>query len=84
MSRAVRIGLASAAPLALALLPSLACACAVCFGDRDSDWTAGFVAGTILMLALPPAILVGAGLAIWRATKRQEARLTARASAGPG
>jgi len=49
-------------------------ACAMCFGGQDSDWTAGFLLGTVLMVSLPPAIIVSAGVALYRATKRQEAR----------
>ncbi|HZR79651.1 MAG TPA: hypothetical protein VFD92_01030 [Candidatus Binatia bacterium] len=82
-----RIGraLGAALPVALALLarPDVAAACAVCFGDADSDWPAAFLAGTIVMLALPPAILVTAGFAIYRATKRQEARQEARRAGLP-
>lgn len=59
----------------LAALPRAAEACAVCFGGRESNWTGGFFLGTTLMLLLPPAIIGGAAFAIWRATKRQEARL---------
>lgn len=59
--------------LAALALPGAADACAVCFGDGSDDWTAGFVLGTILMLALPPAIVLGAGFAIWRSIKRHEA-----------
>lgn len=58
--------------------PEAALACAVCFGEKDSDWPSAFLAGTIVMLVLPPAIVVCAGVAIYRATKRQEARLAAR------
>ncbi len=57
--------------------PAVSRACAVCFGDGSDDWTAGFVAGTIMMLALPPSILLGGGFMIWRATRRQQARLAA-------
>ena len=56
-------------------------ACAVCFGGEDSDWTGAFVLGTLLMLALPPAIVVGAVFAIYRAIKRQEAALAEAESA---
>ena len=70
------------AAIAMAILwlarPEAALACAVCFGEKDSDWPAAFLAGTILMLALPPAIVICAGVAIYRATKRQEARIAAR------
>lgn len=59
--------------LLVALVPSGADACAVCFGNGEDDWTSGFVAGTILMLALPPAIVAGAGFTIYRAIKKQEA-----------
>src|SRR5262249_43677181 len=63
-----------AAGVALLSTPRLAHACSVCFGGEDSDWTTGFLLGAIVMLALPPAIVVTAGVAIYRATKRQEAR----------
>jgi hypothetical protein len=68
---------------AVALLgrPELAGACAVCFGGENNDWTGGFLLGTILMLALPPAIVIGAGVAIYRAMKRQELRLRERDAA---
>jgi hypothetical protein len=61
--------------------PEVARACAVCFGGENNDWTGGFLLGTILMLALPPAIVIGAGVAIYRAMKRQEHRLRERDAA---
>jgi len=61
-----------------ALQPRAALACAVCFGGKDNDWTGGFLLGTVLMLALPPAIVLGAGFYIYRAIKRQEARVRER------
>lgn len=69
-------GLLAIGALAL-LLPSGAEACAVCFGGEESDWTTGFVLGTIMMLALPPAIVLGAGVAIYRSIKRHEAEIEA-------
>ena len=59
-------------------MPGAAHACSVCFGGESGDWNVGFLFGTILMLALPPALLIGVGLAIYRAMKRQEARLQER------
>jgi hypothetical protein len=77
-ARAVRTAVsASLATWWLLVAPQLARACAVCFGDGESDWTGAFVAGTIFMLALPPSIVVIAGVLIYRATKRQEARQAA-------
>lgn len=55
------------------LLPSIAQACFTCFGGEESDWTGAFVSGTVLMLGLPPAIVLGAGFAIYRSVKRTEA-----------
>ncbi len=72
---------AAAVPALVVAAPRAAEACAVCFGGRESDWTGGFFLGTALMLLLPPAIIGGAALAIWRATKRQEARLRERDTA---
>jgi hypothetical protein len=72
--RAVEIASAATA-MAFLSAPRVAQACSVCFGGEDSDWTTGFLLGAILMLALPPAIVITAGVAIYRATKRQEARL---------
>jgi len=71
---------AAAAALLVALLcdPRSALACAVCFGGTDSDWPGAFLLGTILMLALPPAIVISAGIAIYRGMKRQEARIRER------
>ena len=69
---------AFAAALGLLARPELARACAVCFGGEESDWPSAFLAGTAVMLVLPPAILLGAGIAIYRATKRQEARIAER------
>jgi hypothetical protein len=65
----------------VAAWPRFAEACAVCFGGGDSNWTAGFFAGTVLMLLLPPALVVTAGIVIYRATKRQEARRAAQGAA---
>jgi len=53
-------------------------ACTVCFGGEPNDWTGGFYLGTLVMLSLPPLIVVGAGFTIYRAIKRQEARLRER------
>lgn len=64
--------------LAVLARPDVGRACTVCFGGGNDDWNAGFLFGTILMLALPPALVVGAGIAIYRAMKRQEARLQER------
>jgi hypothetical protein len=69
---------AGASPL---LLASSAHACAVCFGGQANDWTGGFFLGTAMMLALPPLIVVGAGYAIYRSIKRQEARVRERDAA---
>jgi len=66
--------------IALAV-PSGAEACAVCFGGEESDWTTGFVLGTIVMLALPPAIVGGAGFAIYRSIKRHDAEVAAAEAA---
>lgn len=79
MSRAGRgRGAAIVATLSsIAAWPAVAEACVVCFGGKDSDWPGAFVAGTLIMLGLPPAIVIGAGIAIYRATKRQQARRTA-------
>lgn len=68
---------AAAAILAVAA-PSPAVACAVCFGGQESQWTSAFLAGTMVMLVLPPAILLGGGFVIYRAIKRQEARVAER------
>lgn len=59
----------------LCLLPTAARACFVCYGGEDSDWTPAFYSGTIVMMALPPAIILGAGFAIWRSIKRNQALL---------
>ena len=57
----------------LLAVPQVAGACFVCFGGEGNDWTPAFVAGTIVMLGLPPAIVLGAGVAIYRSIKRTEA-----------
>ncbi len=64
--------LAALGVLALLGAPD-ASACAGCFGGEENDWTNGFVMGTVVMLALPPLIIVGAATTIYRAIKRQEA-----------
>jgi hypothetical protein len=69
---------ATAALVLLAADPRSALACAVCFGGKDSDWSGAFLLGTIVMLGLPPAIVISAGIAIYRGMKRQEARLRER------
>jgi hypothetical protein len=58
--------------------PRAALACAVCFGGKESDWNTAFLFGTVLMLVLPPAIVISAGVAIYRGIKRQEARMRER------
>ena len=68
----------SASVLLAAAAPSPAVACAVCFGGQESQWTSAFLAGTMVMLVLPPAILLGGGITIYRAIKRQEARVAER------
>ncbi len=73
----MRFSLGLTGTLVLLAVPEVSRACAVCFGDGSDDWTGGFVAGTIMMLALPPSILLGGGFMIWRATRRQQARLAA-------
>ena len=67
------VALAALAALVPLLLPSLARACFVCFGGEDSDWTGAFVSGTVVMLGLPPAIILGATFVIYRSVKRTEA-----------
>jgi len=62
----------------IVLDPRVALACSVCFGGKESDWNGAFLLGTALMLALPPAIVVAAGIAIYRGMKRQEARIRER------
>lgn len=66
------------AALAVLARPDVARACTVCFGGQDGDWNLGFLLGTAMMLALPPAVVIGAGFAIYRSMKRQEARLQER------
>lgn len=58
--------------------PRVASACAVCFGGEETNWNGAFLAGTAVMLVLPPAILLGGGIVIYRAIKRQEALLGER------
>lgn len=76
-----RIPATLSAVAAVALRPETALACAVCFGGQESEWSKAFLAGTMVMLVLPPVILIGGGLAIYRATKRQEARIAERDAA---
>ena len=59
----------------LVILPSAVQACFVCYGGEDRDWTPAFYSGTVLMMILPPAIVLGAGFAIWRSIKRSQAFL---------
>ena len=83
LARRVLATLGGAAAV-LAASPVTALACAVCFGGEDSDWPKAFLAGTAVMLVLPPAILIAGGIAIYRATKRQEARIAERDAAAAG
>jgi len=74
-----RVGaLALLVAAATVLAARAAHACTVCFGGQPNDWTGGFFAGTVVMLSLPPLIVVGAGFYIYRAIKRQEARVRER------
>ncbi|HEY8514267.1 MAG TPA: hypothetical protein VIS07_02000 [Candidatus Binatia bacterium] len=63
---------------ALVADPRVASACAVCFGGQENEWTSGFFFGVTLMLLLPPLIVGSAGFAIYRAIKKQEARIRER------
>ena len=45
-------------------------ACAVCFGEGNGNWSGAFYSGTLIMLALPPLIIGGFGVALYRAAKR--------------
>ena len=89
VSRRLATAVAAVAATAWLAGPRVAAACAVCFGGEGSDWTGGFLLGTTLMLLLPPLIIGGAAFAIYRAIKKQEARirerdeLAARRAAGP-
>ena len=67
------VALGTLAGLLPLLMPSVARACFVCFGGEDSDWTGAFVSGTVVMLGLPPAIILGATFVIYRSVKRTEA-----------
>jgi hypothetical protein len=77
-NRAMRRAVVVALGAATALASQGAYACTVCFGGQPNDWTGGFFLGTVVMLSLPPLIVVGAGIAIYRAIKRQEVRLRER------
>ncbi len=59
--------------VAAVMVPSVVDACAVCFGGEEDEWTAGFVAGTAMMLSLPPAIVLGAGFSLYRSIKKHDA-----------
>jgi hypothetical protein len=59
-SRAPRAQLVAAFVAALAVIPSLAAACPVCFGDPDSGASRGLRAAIVLMLGATG--LVGGGL----------------------
>lgn len=72
------VGTIVAGALVVLARPDVARACTVCFGGQDGDWNFGFLLGTAMMLALPPAVVIGAGIAIYRSMKRQEARLQER------
>ena len=74
------VALGALAALVAIARPEIAAACAVCFGGSESDWTGAFLAGTMIMLALPPAIIGIAGFTIYRAIKRQEARQAAQSA----
>jgi len=79
-ARSLSRRLALSAAVAALAWPELARACAVCFGGGESDWTGAFLAGTVIMLVLPPAIVGFAGFTIYRAIKRQEARQAAESA----
>ncbi|MBM3679604.1 MAG: hypothetical protein FJW96_17280 [Actinobacteria bacterium] len=63
-------------------VPSVASACAVCFGGEESDWTFAFTAGTILIMVMPPGIVATAVFVIYRSMKRRQAYLDAHAHDG--
>ncbi len=88
MARASQAGWTGALVLLVALAalvdPSAVDACAVCFGGEENDWTTGFVLGTVMMLSLPPVIVVGAGVTIYRSIKRHDAEIEAAEAAASG
>jgi hypothetical protein len=81
--RPARDVLAAALAVVAALaVPSVAAACAVCFGGEESDWTFAFTAGTILIMVMPPGIVATAAFVIYRSMKRRQAYLDAHAQDG--
>ena len=58
--------------LFLSVLPSVASACAVCFGGGSSNLVRGFTWGVVLLLALPFVLMTALVTAIARATRRQK------------
>ncbi|MBM4243902.1 MAG: hypothetical protein FJ148_08825 [Deltaproteobacteria bacterium] len=81
VQKRIACALAVGTGIAAGLAARGAHACATCFGGQPNDWTGGFLLGTMVMLALPPLIVVGAGFAIYRSMKRQEARVRERDAA---
>jgi len=73
----VRVALAVAA--ALLLLPELASACAVCFGNEEEN-RAAFILTTVLLSVLPLALIGSLGLYLW-SHHRREARQPGSAGA---
>lgn len=61
--------------LALTLVPRLALACPVCFGQNDSPLASAINAGVLLMLGFVVAVLAGFGSFIFYLSRR--ARLAA-------
>ncbi len=76
--------LAAATAALAAWTPRAAEACYVCFGGSDSAWPAAFKAGILVLLFLPPAIVGGAALAIYRSIKRMERERSAAIPAPSG
>lgn len=65
MRRQLQSARCSSGPLALmlmsilALLPQVAAACSVCFGDSDSDMAKGLNAGVLVLLIVVSVVLSG-------------------------
>ncbi|HXV36771.1 MAG TPA: hypothetical protein VEC18_06470 [Myxococcota bacterium] len=64
-----RAGATAAASLAALLVPSLAAACAVCFTGRTDETRVAFLATTVLLTALPLAMI---GSLVWWLRRRAQ------------
>ena len=71
IARTARSWLAGAAATVLLLWPEVSHACSVCFSSLEANRTA-FIATTVMLSVLPPAMIGGLVVWLWRRSRQLE------------